>query len=313
MKKIAFFFFLALLSGAAQAAIIYLKEGGQLEGTVVSSTDREVILDTSQGRVSIDLNRVARIDYAAGTAPAREAAPPPAPSVTVPPPEYRVRRWRRRPDYEEPPSGPRSHNLSFDVGGDAALNSVSLSGTSGGNTANDGDGGVLVGMQYLYRPSRQVALGLEFHYYDRSPTDSPNLLPSAESHVFGDSELLMGVVKFSLVDRGFARPFVLLGAGGARTSTTVNAHPQFGSAWSDTGTTETRTLVNDSAFGAAGSARFGVDFGFANPYVFSLEAGWTGVTSATYGATAQGQALGITGVRGPVNYFTFAARFGWDF
>ena len=56
-----------------------------------------------------------------------------------------------------------------------------------------------------------------------------------------------------------------------------------------------------------------MDFGFADPFVFSVEAGWTGLASATYSATPQGRARGISGVTGPLNYFTFAGRWGFDF
>ena len=305
MRKTILALSLVLFAATAQAAIVYLKEGGRLEGTVVSSTDREVILETSQGRVSIDLGRVSRIDYQAGVTP--------APSISPPPAGYRMARLRRRPVEDESLFEPRNQEFSFDFGFDSPLTSLSLSGTSGGGSANDGDTGPLFGMQYLYRASPQVAWGVEFHYYDRSATDSPDLLPSSESHVYGDTLLLMGVMKYSLVDRGYARPFVLFGLGADRTSTTIDAHPFPGHSWSDTGTAETRTIVDDSALGLAASARVGLDFGFARPSVFSLEAGWTGLSSASYSATPQGRALGISGVSGPINYFTFAGRWGWDF
>jgi hypothetical protein len=302
---------LALLATSARSAVVYLKEGGSLQGTMVRSTDREIILDTAQGQVSIDLDRVEHVDYAAGGAPAPAAAPPAAP-----PAEYRAARWRRRreaPPEEEALFGPRRQTLSFDVGVDAPLDTISLSGTSGGGTASDGIAGPLFGVQYLYHATPQAAWGLEFHYYDREATDSPNLLPNAESHVFGNSLLMMGVLKFSLTDRGDVRPFVLLGAGAHETYTAIDAHPFGGFAWADTGTAETRRIVDDNAVGLAGSVRLGLDFGYVGPYVFSLEAGWTGLTSATYGATGQGRALGVTGVSGPINYFTFAGRWGFNF
>ena len=59
------------------------------------------------------------------------------------------------------------------------------------------------------------------------------------------------------------------------------------------------------------SAWFGLDFGVAEPYVFSVEAGWTGLTNSNYGATRQGQAMGLSTISGPLNFFTLSAKVGW--
>jgi hypothetical protein len=302
MKGIVFIFlFLAAIAGETRAAIVYLKEGGRLEGTVVSYTDQAVELDTTQGRVRIAADRVKSVDY--GQAKPAPSAPPPA-----------AERWERprRARPEEPLFDPPQQALSIDFGLAAPLNDVNFSAIGGGSASN-GDVGPLIGFQYLYFTSPRVGWGGEFHYCARSTTDSPGLLASSDSHVFGDTLLLLGVMKYSLVERGSVRPYVLLGAGAHRTSTTIDARPMPGFAWSDTQTDERRRLVDDSATGFAGSARLGLDFGFADPGVFALEIGWTALGSASYGATPQGQALGLSQVRGPLNYFTFAGRWGWSF
>jgi hypothetical protein len=202
--------------------------------------------------------------------------------------------------------------LSIDFGLAAPLGGVSFSGTSGGGSANNGDMGSAFGVQYLYFSSPRVGWGAELHYYDRNTADSPSLLPSSDSHVFGDSLLVLGVMKLALTDRRTVRPYVLLGAGAHRSATAIDAHPSVGFVWSDTRTGETRRLVDDSAVGLAASVRLGLDFGFVDSSVFSLEAGWTGLASARYAATPAGQDLGITGVTGPLNYFTFTGRWGFS-
>ena len=299
MKKIFFSFFMTIAVTAARADTVTLKEGGHLEGTVVSSTDRELVLDTPQGRVRIDAGRVASIDYAHGGA----LAPTPAP----PPPEYRVARRRRR---EDALFDPHQQALSIDFGLAAPLSNVS---GPGGGSASNGDVGPLVGLQYLYFASPNVAWGLEMNYYNRGATDSPGLAPHYFAHVYGDSLLLLGDLKLSLTDRGPVRPYVLLGAGGHNTTTTISAHPNPFFGWPDTGTNESRLLVNDSTWGPAASVRLGLDFGFADPRVFSLEAGWTGLWNAGYQPTAQGQLIGLPGASGMLNYFTLAGRWGWTF
>jgi opacity protein-like surface antigen len=304
MKTFLFTLLLVLSAAAASsAATVYLKEGGRLEGTVVRATGREVVLDTAQGRVSIDMAKVERIDY-------QKIAPPAAPpAVETRPPAYQPERRRRW----DPLSEPRTQSLSLDFGLAAPLSSIDFSAIGGGGSANNGDVGPLIGFQYLYFTSPRVGWGLEFDYYDRSTTDSSGLVPNSFSRVFGDSVLLLGDVKYSLTDQGPVRPYVLLGAGAHRTTTTVDARPNDGFVWSDTLTNERRRLVDGSAWGAAFSARLGLDFGFADPGVFALEAGWTGLTNAGYQTTAQGRALGLADKPGTLNFFTLAGRWGWSF
>ena len=300
MKKILFAFFLAFAAAAARADTVILREGGRLEGKVVSATDREVVLDTSAGRVRVDAGRVESIDYARGAAMTPAPAPPPS--------EYRV---TRRPRREEPLFEPRQQSLSLDFGLAAPLSGVNFSGAGG--SASNGDVGPLIGVQYLYYTSPRLAWGLELNYYYRSETDSPNLLTNSFAHVFGDSLLLLGDFKYSLTDEGSVRPYILLSAGGHRTTTTIDAVPNSGFIWSDTQTNEWRRVVDSSTWGPAAAVRLGLDFGFADPAVFGLEAGWTGLWNAGYQPTGQGQALGISGASGMLSYFTLAGRWGWTF
>ena len=305
MKKIFFTLLLAISAASARADTVVLKGGGRLEGKVVSSTSREVVLDTSQGRVSVDAARVERIDYAQ-TAPPAAVAPPPA--AVPPPPRYQASRPARR----EPLFEPRTQSLSLDLGLAAPLSSIDFSAIGGGR-ANNGDLGSLIGLQYLYQSSPRTGWGLEVKYYDRSATDSPGLVPNSFAHVSGDSLLLLGDLKYSLTDEGSVRPYVLLGAGAHYTSTTVDARPNPGFVWSDTLTNEGRRIVDGSVWGPALSVRLGLDFMFAEPNVFGLEAGWTGLANAAYRTTAQGQALGLSGSSGMLNFFTLAGRWGWSF
>ena len=306
MRRVFLALLFAQVATTARATIVYLKEGGALTGALVSATAAEVVLDTSQGRVRIDMARVRNID-ATTAAP---AAPPsaPAPTGDVYQPEQVQRGAADEALFE-----PRAQVLSIDLGLASPMSSIGFSGTAGGGKTGNGDVGPAIGFQYLYFSSPRIGWGLEFHNYDRAAASSTNPLPSADSRVFGDTVLLLGVVKISLTERGAVRPFILLGAGAHRTTTVIDSRPFAGYAWSDTGTDEPRRLIDGSAVGPAASVRLGLDFGFADPTVFGLEAGWTGLASARYGATDQGQALGITGAAAPLNYFTFAGRWGFSF
>lgn len=310
MKKLILFtIVMAIGASRARAAVVYLKGGGSLTGEVVSSSDKQVVIQTSQGRVSVDASRVESIDYKSSPPPAAPAARP-APAA----PPAAAGPYVRPHDLFEP----RLNTVSFDFGLSVPASSLDFSGTDfgggvRGGRANNGDLGARIGLQYLRAVTPRSALGVEFAYVDRSSTDSPDLLPNAFSHVSGDSVILLANWKYMLTKDGEVRPYVLFGAGGHYTSTTVDAHPNPGFVWSDTLTSEGRRIVDGSEWGPAMSVRLGLDFLFAQPTIFGLEVGWTGLANSKYRPTSQGQDLGLPGGTNMLNLITFSGRWGWSF
>ncbi|MBI3563999.1 MAG: hypothetical protein HY079_02245 [Elusimicrobia bacterium] len=295
--------FAALRAGTAGASIVVLKDGSAYMGTVVSATAREVVLYTPEGTRRFDAAAVRSIDYSAGGPSSKLAAPEPPPA----PPPFEPLRERD----EERLFGPRRDHVSFEFGLAAPLSDVRFD-EAGGGTASDGDVGPLFGLRYLRDVSPRWSAGGEFRFEGRGGTDSPGLLANADASVSGSSVLFLGLLRRSFGRDGL-RPYVLVGAGAHRTTTTIDAAPAAGFAWSDTGTGETRRLVDGDAWGAAATARAGVDFTPRDPGELSLEAGWTLLSRETYAATARGRALGLTGVTAPLQLFTLAVRWGWGF
>lgn len=185
-------------------------------------------------------------------------------------------------------------------------------GVAGGGSADNGDLGVQLGVQYVQFLTKRLGAGLSVDYVNRGATFSTRLYPSADAAVAGDAWVVLGLLRWTLLDRGPARPFVLVGAGGAWNKTTVDVRP---SSWPDTATHETRRLVDDSAWVPAASARVGLDLrpAAAAPGVVTVEAGWTGLGSAGYAAAPRGEARGVSGAAGPLHVLTFSARYGWRF
>lgn len=279
--------------GPAGAAIVVLKDGARIEGTVLSATAAELVIQTPAGPRRIDAALVRSVEY--------EAA---APSAAAPayPAEPRKEPWRSGTD----------NLFSFGFGLAAPLNDVDF-GAIGGGRANDGDLGPLIGVRYLRSVTPRFAAGVDLDYLHRAATDSPGLLPLANASVLGDNLLFMGIGRWHLIDHGTARPYLLGGVGLSRSWTRVEAAPIPGFAWTDTNTDETRRLIDDAAWAFAGTARLGLDLSwdFADPAVFTLEAGWTALQRRTYAATRSGRDLGLDSVTSRLNLFTFAARWSW--
>ncbi len=334
MKKSKYILALSLIvlwAPFAHAATVYLKDGSLIKGTIVSATAQDIQVNTEDGLIKIKAERILRVNYTddtsqspspqtSQTSQTPQAAPPPPEPVSAEPseepaPPVRYARHRRYVRRSEPvPDEPENTNqiFSLNFGFASPLSRVDFSSTGGGSD-NNGNTGIVIGGQYLYQTTSRLAWGMNLEYMNRGLSDSQSLLPSANTDVSGDSLVIMPVVKFSLVDRGGIRPYVLAGIGTNRTSTFIEAQPQQGFAWNDTNTDETRTLVNDSRWGLATTARVGIDFMSFNPSFFSLEIGWTGISNGSYGATQAGQALGLNSVTGNLSLLNIAGRWGWKF
>lgn len=282
-------------ASASNAAIVRLKDGGRVEGTVLSATPQEVTIQTPGGARRIDAGAIQSIEYE--TAPSSFETRATGTGVVV--------------GSGEPlPSHHDDKNLlSFALGMSAPLSDVNF-GSIGGGSASNGDLGALIGIRYLRALNGSLAAGADFEYIHRGGTRSPGLLPRADASVYGDNLMFMGLLRWHLIARGAVRPYLLGGAGVSRSSTRIDAAPNPGFAWTDTNTDEARRLIDGTAWAPAGTVRLGVDFDweFAEPAVFGLEAGWTGVGDRRYAATASGRDLGLTSVEGRLSLFVLAAR-----
>ena len=214
----AFMGFIITVPG--QAAVVYLRDGSRIEGTVVGATALEIEVYTSNGPVQVQTSRLLRIDYAGGEAPAPYPAPQPGYGAPAPSPVMGR------------PKDLGRQVFSMELGMAAPLSNVDFSAAGGGSDSN-GNPGILLGTQYTYSLDPHLGTGISLEYFNRSGTLSSNLVPNAGTSVYGDSLLFLGILKYSLVAEGDTKPFIMAGAGAHRTSTRIDAMPDLGFSWSD--------------------------------------------------------------------------------
>lgn len=291
-------FLLAALGSSSRGATVHLRDGTKVVGTVVGATARDLEVFTGGGTTRIPTASILRVDYDEAAAPAPAAPAQPA-TVTKAP---RETLWKED----------RSQQLGFNLGLSIPVGDVDFAPIGGGSGAN-GDVSAAFGGHYFYFPSQRFGWGFGVDYLSRGPTSSPGLLASAESSTSGGSVTLMGLAKIILKRGEAVQPYLLAGLGAARTWTTIDSQPNPGFVWDDTSTDEARRLIDGRAWGPAGTARVGLDFWPEAAGVFSLEAGWTGIGGATYSATPQGRAIGLSGVSTSVSIVTVGGRWGWRF
>lgn len=282
-----------LLALPAGAAVIYLKDGGQIEGTILSRTPAYVEVATGGATVRIGSDKILRIDE---SAPAPRAAPAPAPPG-----------WR---EAERPPWEDSRETISLDFGAAFPLSNVELSGLGG--SVGNGDAGGLIGFQYLHALAPRWSVGFDLNFFDRSWAHSQDALANTDVRASGDDLVMLALGKYSFREEGRVRPYAAAGFGVGRNSTEIDAVPDPGFVWSDTLTHERRRLVDDSAWTWASSLRAGLDFPLG-PQVFSLELGWTHLGSGSLHPTGAGQALGLGDISSSLDAMTIAGRWGWRF
>ena len=299
MRRLWAVLLLAASAIPASGAVVYLKDGSRVKGTIVGATAMDLTVLLPEGTLTISSDRIARVDYSDSS----EVPPPPSmptpPPPAAPPPE----------PAEEPEARDHKQLISPAFGFAVPLSNVNVAGQSIPN----GYAGGLTGVQYLYFFNDRLAAGADFTYFNRSPTDAQAFLPNTVAHVGGDTTLLMAVLRYELRDSGRVRPFILAGAGGGYSTLRIDARPVSGATWLDTGTAEYRRVVDGSAWRPGATLRAGLDFVFFRRMMITAEMGWTGLSGARYAATSLGQALGLGDATGPVNALAFSARWGWRF
>jgi opacity protein-like surface antigen len=300
-----------LLPLTADAAVVIMKDGSRLRGDVLGGDSTGINLRLPDGNTMHVLNeRIERIETepqpAAPQAPAQAYPEGAAP----PPPPYSRGGWRRV-AVQERPFGKGSQELTGVLGIAIPVSDIDFNGI-GGSSVSNGTVGPLVGIQYIYQLSDQFGLGPEFDYFHRAGHHSNDLVPLAESEVSGDSFLLMAVARWLFTTTGYARPYVSAGIGAHHSTTFVDAFPQAGFVWSDTGTNETRRLVDGGVWSAAASLRFGVDL-ISHDTVTAFEVGWSRLGSGTYPATAAGRFLGLNDVERHIDAVMVNFRLGGRF
>jgi len=109
MKKLILFLCLGILSAPAAAAVVYLKDGSQVRGTIVSATARTVRLHTVNGDLNIQAADIRRVDYA-------EDEPQVVPTASGPADPIEPRHeGRRRVNPDDDSSGRQLFSIGFGV------------------------------------------------------------------------------------------------------------------------------------------------------------------------------------------------------
>jgi hypothetical protein len=134
------------------------------------------------------------------------------------------------------------------------------------------DGGGVIGGQFLYFVTDKpcLALGFDISHAGFDDHDSSQLLANRFTSSSADSTAGLFIARLSY-PKGHVRPYIQGGIGAHHTSLSLDGTPINGSTWSDTPTTETRSLLDDGHMGVAAEGAIGVYFYFTERFFLGVE------------------------------------------
>lgn len=202
------------------------------------------------------------------------------------------------------------HQVGLDIGGAAPVSKIS--GANGVSETN-GAAGARFGAQYLYHLRPSFAVGLEVSNGIRSTKESSALVTNGITRIKGSSILGLAVGRWTFFDESKLRAFLLGGIGVHRSTMKIETAPQAGFAWSDTGTRESRPIIDGSATGFGGALRLGAEYDVSDPFFAGMDLGWEYMGSSKYKATSSARLIGASDTSGSISHVSFLARIGVRF
>ncbi len=211
---------------------------------------------------------------------------------------------------------PGSQTLNVQFGGGGSDNEFEWSDIRpDGRDVEATDGGGALGGQYIYYVTAQpaIGLGIDISHNFLGDHSERGIFPNLDSNSHFRPTTFLAMAKLAY-PKGALRPYVFAGVGVHNTHFLLELTPN-GATWSDTGTAETRKIMDGSASAAAVAYGVGADwFPAARDHFFlGLELRGNYLASADYGVTAQGRAAGFTNANGDLSYSNLFLRAGLKF
>lgn len=174
--------------------------------------------------------------------------------------------------------------LGFKLGLNSPTSNVTVTGTD-----RNGGPSIMVGVEAL-KSLKHVDVGVDVSLLKRSEFESRVLVNNFVTNVSGESLVVLPMVRYVFRREASFNPYIGAGVGIAKVKTTGTARPAAGYLWSDTLSTETRTIVNESKTSAAYSIRIGFDYKMTDSFSLGYEASYNaqkGVRSLSSGLVAR--------------------------
>jgi hypothetical protein len=174
------------------------------------------------------------------------------------------------------------------------------------------DGGGLIGGQFLYFTSDSWAVGVDISHASFGDKDSNQLLTNRLTDSSADNTSGLFVARLSY-PRGRFRPYIQGGFGVHHTSVELTGVPFNGTTWADTGTAETRTLLDDGHLGMALEGSVGAYVYFTERFFIGAELKVLDLPGKDFQPTSAGLQEGLLAPNGAVSETGIGLMIGLGF
>ncbi|OFX10633.1 MAG: hypothetical protein A2516_01220 [Alphaproteobacteria bacterium RIFOXYD12_FULL_60_8] len=307
---------LTLLVASANAEILILKDGSVLHGTINKEDADTVEIQTQDGTLQIKKDRIDRhytpphdasaplekINYAESTSTSTHT-------------EHAEKKpwvdWEQQSRQRPVPAGRdldrhSLNEISFNMGGFTPSAKLTLNGQD--DVASPG---LAYGGRYLRQTSAHAAFGIGFEKINPVMHNSETLITHAFTSSNFESSTVMGLAKLST--SGAFQLYVMGGLGFHATTLKIDAFPLAGYVWSDTGTFETRSVVNSTKSSAASMLQIGLDGDIGKSLSAGVELAYYYLGATTYDASPAAKQFGLVGINGAFAGVSFAGHFSARF
>jgi opacity protein-like surface antigen len=208
-----------------------------------------------------------------------------------------------------------SQTLSVEIGAGGSSKEFAWSDVqAGARDEQVSDTGGSLGLQYVYylKGSPAIGLGLDLIGNGLEDHDASNVFPNYDSTSHFRPGTTLAIMRLAY-PKGVFRPYILGGLGFHTTRFLLQLRPNGSSTWSDTGTNETRDIVDDKATGFAAAFGFGADAFITEAFFIGMELRGTYLGKTNYGVTPAGRALGFNEVDDDLSVGNILFRTGFKF
>lgn len=198
-----------------------------------------------------------------------------------------------------------SNQLELNLGRGTPLSSIQ----TGGSSDRLGSRGTEWSADILHSAGGPVYLGLGGGQLRSNDNVSQTFVPNAATTIRSKISSVFVLSRLDLPTQTKLLPYFIAGVGWVEDSVTITSLPK--ATWLDTGTSERRSILDDSKQTVGFVTGLGLDYPLTDRLLIGVDARYQTSAKRTFNLTPQGAAItGQSSVQTPMNIFTFGVKAG---
>lgn len=200
------------------------------------------------------------------------------------------------------------NQIEFNLGRGSPLSFIQ----AGGSSDRAGSRGTEWSADFLHQANPRLYWGLGGGQFRSNDNVSQTFVPNAISTLSARSSTILLLSRTDLSSGSKYVPYMIAGVGWTRHSMLIAAVPE--TSWADTGTSESRTLLEKSKDTLGYAYGLGLDYALTDALIIGVEARYQGSLKNTFDFSPAGVAItGQNNVQTSLNTFTASVKVGFKY